>query len=188
MGRRSNARGSNTDARPASQSTDKKVNELSPALYALAPDAHAMAALDPTTVEALIRTLGLARTKSRNLVAASQLLVDRHGGSVPSTFADLEALPGVGHKTASCVLAQCHGCASLMYTRRRPVSSRSATGARPWCTSPRVLALVYPLVCTGACVPALLYRPLCTGPCVPALVCGRLCTGPCVPAHAVLAS
>ena len=72
---------------------------MTPALFALAPDAAAMAKLPVPRVEGLIRVLGLAPTKARNLVALSKILVDMHGGAVPDTFEALESLPGVGHKT-----------------------------------------------------------------------------------------
>ncbi len=93
----------------SAQTTDKKVNQVTPALFRLAPNAPAMAALAPETVQALIREVGLAPTKARNLVRMSTLLVERHGGEVPSSFAALEDLPGVGHKTASVVMSQAFG-------------------------------------------------------------------------------
>lgn len=93
----------------SAQTTDKKVNEVTPELFRIAPDAGAMAALDVDTIAHCIRQLGLAPTKAKNLKALSQMLVDRHGGRVPETFEELEELPGVGHKTASVVMAQVHG-------------------------------------------------------------------------------
>ncbi len=93
----------------SAQTTDKKVNQVTPALFALAPNARAMAALPAETVQALIREVGLAPTKARNLVRMSTLLVERHGGEVPSSFEALEDLPGVGHKTASVVMSQAFG-------------------------------------------------------------------------------
>ena len=69
-----------------------------------------MALMEPSEVEHLIRQIGLAPTKSKNLVKMSQLLVERYDGCVPQTFEELEDLPGVGHKTASCIMAQCFGC------------------------------------------------------------------------------
>ena len=90
----------------SAQCTDKKVNEVTPALFAKAPTPAAMAAMAVDEVLAIIRPLGLAPTKARNLVALSQLLMDRHGGQVPEDMAALEALPGVGHKTASVVWSQ----------------------------------------------------------------------------------
>jgi endonuclease III len=104
------------------QTTDKKVNEVTPALFKLASDAETLSSCRMDDVEALIRPLGLAPTKSKNIVAAAKMLVDVHGGNVPSSFKELEALPGVGHKTASVIMAQCFG------------SVLRVTGTRPSCT------------------------------------------------------
>ncbi len=93
----------------SAQCTDKKVNEVTPALFAAGPDPAAMAALEEETILGHIRQLGLARTKAKNVKRLSELLLERHGGKVPRSFADLEALPGVGHKTASVVMAQAFG-------------------------------------------------------------------------------
>lgn len=93
----------------SAQTTDKKVNEVTPALFARAGDAAAMAALDEGEVLALIREVGLAPQKAKAIVGLSRLLVERHGGQVPRTFQELEALPGVGHKTASVVMSQAFG-------------------------------------------------------------------------------
>jgi len=93
----------------SAQCTDKKVNEVTPALFATGPDPAAMAALPEQTILGHIRQLGLARTKARNVKRLAELLLERHGGEVPTSFAALEALPGVGHKTASVVMAQAFG-------------------------------------------------------------------------------
>jgi endonuclease-3 len=93
----------------SAQTTDKKVNEITPALFALAPDAAAMAATPVDQIRAIIRVVGLANGKSKNLVAMAGLLLERHGGLVPASFEALEALPGVGHKTASVVMAKAFG-------------------------------------------------------------------------------
>ncbi len=90
----------------SAQTTDKKVNEVTPALFELGPSPEAMAARSPEQVLEIIRPLGLAPGKSRNVVALSKLLMERHQGVVPANLPDLEALPGVGHKTASVVMAQ----------------------------------------------------------------------------------
>lgn len=82
----------------SAQSTDKKVNEVTPSLFARAPDAPSMASLDAATVEGLIKQVGLAPTKAKNVVAMSKLLVEKHNGQVPATAEELESLPGVGHK------------------------------------------------------------------------------------------
>ena len=93
----------------SAQCTDKKVNEVTPALFAAGPDPAAMAALSEETILEHIRQLGLARTKAKNVRRLAELLLERHGGEVPRSFAELEALPGVGHKTASVVMAQAFG-------------------------------------------------------------------------------
>ena len=93
----------------SAQCTDKKVNEVTPALFAAGPDPAAMAALSEATILGHIRQLGLARTKAKNVRRLAELLLERHGGAVPEGFEALEALPGVGHKTASVVMAQAFG-------------------------------------------------------------------------------
>lgn len=93
----------------SAQCTDKKVNEVTPALFASGQDPAAMAALSEETILAHIRQLGLARTKARNVKRLAELLLERHGGMVPRSFEQLEDLPGVGHKTASVVMAQAFG-------------------------------------------------------------------------------
>ncbi|KAF8072837.1 CBR1 [Scenedesmus sp. PABB004] len=93
----------------SAQTTDKKVNEVTPTLFAAAPDAAAMAALEVAAIQTIIAPIGLAPTKARNLSNLSKLLLERHGGAVPGSFAELEALPGVGHKTASVIMSQAFG-------------------------------------------------------------------------------
>ncbi|MFZ9570495.1 MAG: endonuclease III domain-containing protein, partial [Vulcanococcus sp.] len=93
----------------SAQCTDKKVNEVTPALFAAGPTPQAMAALPEATILGHIRQLGLAKTKARNVKRLAELLLERHGGEVPASFQALEALPGVGHKTASVVMAQAFG-------------------------------------------------------------------------------
>ena len=93
----------------SAQCTDRKVNEVTPALFAAGPDPAAMAALPEATILGHIRQLGLARTKARHVKRLAELLIERHGGAVPTSFEALEALPGVGHKTASVVMAQAFG-------------------------------------------------------------------------------
>jgi endonuclease III len=97
----------------SAQSTDRGVNAVTPALFARFGDAAAMAAAPIEEIEGAIRTLGLYRSKARHLKALGQILVDRHGGQVPSGRAALEALPGVGRKTASVVLATAFGVPAL---------------------------------------------------------------------------
>ena len=93
----------------SAQCTDKKVNEVTPALFAAGPTPGAMAELTEAQIWGHIRQLGLAKTKARNVKRLSELLLERHDGQVPPSFEDLEALPGVGHKTASVVMAQAFG-------------------------------------------------------------------------------
>jgi endonuclease-3 len=93
----------------SAQTTDKKVNQVTPALFARAPTAEAMASLPVEQILAVIREVGLAPTKAKNLRRTAELLVERHAGKVPADLEALEALPGVGHKTASVVLVQAFG-------------------------------------------------------------------------------
>ena len=93
----------------SAQTTDKKVNEVTPQLFSLAPDARAMAATDVDTIRDTIRQIGLAPTKAKNLQAMAAMLLAEHGGEVPADLAALERLPGVGHKTASVVMSQAFG-------------------------------------------------------------------------------
>ena len=93
----------------SAQTTDKKVNEVTPALFARARTPHAMAKLAVEEVHDLIRTVGLAPAKSNAIVGLSKELLARHGGRVPRTMEELVELPGVGRKTASVVLSQAFG-------------------------------------------------------------------------------
>jgi endonuclease-3 len=93
----------------SAQTTDKLVNEVTPALFARAGTPEQMALLPVEEIRELIRKIGLTGQKAKSLQGLSQILVTEHGGQVPRTFAALEALPGVGHKTASVVLNQAFG-------------------------------------------------------------------------------
>ena len=93
----------------SAQTTDKKVNEVTPALFAVASNPESMAALPVDRILRFIRTVGLAPTKAKNLKAMAELLIERHDGEVPDDIDALEALPGVGHKTASVVMCQAFG-------------------------------------------------------------------------------
>ena len=93
----------------SAQCTDARVNAITPALFALAATPEAMARQDVAVVEAIIRPCGLGPRKARAIVGLSRILVDRYGGQVPADPEALESLPGVGHKTASVVLAQAFG-------------------------------------------------------------------------------
>jgi endonuclease-3 len=88
----------------SAQATDVGVNKATPALFALADTPANMAALGVEKVESLIRTIGLYRTKAKNVIALSRILVEKHHGEVPHGREALEALPGVGRKTANVVL------------------------------------------------------------------------------------
>jgi endonuclease-3 len=90
----------------SAQCTDVRVNQVTPDLFARAATPAAMAKLGAPRIRGLIRSCGLAPAKAKNIAALSRILVERHGGRVPDDFAALEALPGVGHKTASVVMSQ----------------------------------------------------------------------------------
>lgn len=93
----------------SAQSTDKKVNEITPALFARAGNAKAMSRLEEFEIKEYIRQIGLSNTKAKNIKRLSEILVEKYDGEVPGTFEELEELPGVGHKTASVVMAQVFG-------------------------------------------------------------------------------
>ena len=93
----------------SAQCTDARVNTVTPTLFAAAPTAQRMVALHPSEVQRHIQTCGLARTKAHNIVAMSNDLVSKFHGEVPKDFDQLESLAGVGHKTASVVMAQAFG-------------------------------------------------------------------------------
>lgn len=93
----------------SAQCTDARVNQVTPALFARADNPRAMVELGEAGVLALIRSCGLAPRKAKAIVALSRILLAEHGGAVPEDLAALERLPGVGHKTASVVMAQAFG-------------------------------------------------------------------------------
>lgn len=93
----------------SAQCTDKRVNEVTPHLWKLAKDPYAMSKIPAARVEAVVRPCGLGPQKSKAIVELSRILIDEHEGKVPASFEDLEKLPGVGHKTASVVMAQAFG-------------------------------------------------------------------------------
>ncbi len=93
----------------SAQTTDLKVNQVTPALFEKGPDANSMSKLASEDIQEMIREVGLAPTKARNIKRLSEMLVESHDGEVPQSFEELEALPGVGHKTASVVMAQAFG-------------------------------------------------------------------------------
>lgn len=93
----------------SAQTTDKKVNQITPKLFEVAGNPFKMKDLEIEEIRYLIQEIGLANTKAKNLKRMAELLVERHGGIVPQTYEELEALPGVGHKTASVVMSQGFG-------------------------------------------------------------------------------
>jgi endonuclease-3 len=97
----------------SAQTTDAAVNKCTPALFAAAPTPAAMAALGAERIGPFIRTIGLWQGKARNVAALAQTLVEQHGGQVPQDRAALEALPGVGRKTANVVLNVAFGEATM---------------------------------------------------------------------------
>jgi endonuclease III len=93
----------------SAQCTDKRVNLVTPALFARAATPQAMVKLSVREIDAIVRPCGLAPRKAEAIHGLSRILLEKHGGRVPANFADLEELPGVGHKTASVVMAQAFG-------------------------------------------------------------------------------
>jgi endonuclease III len=93
----------------SAQTTDKKVNQVTPALFAAAPTPEALAKLSVPEIATLIREVGLAPQKAKALRGLAEMLVREHGSRVPSTFEALVELPGVGRKTANVVLSQAFG-------------------------------------------------------------------------------
>lgn len=93
----------------SAQCTDERVNQVTPALFALADNPLDMAALEVDQIRAIIRPCGLSPQKSKAIKRLSEILLDEHGGVVPADMEALERLPGVGHKTASVVMSQAFG-------------------------------------------------------------------------------
>ena len=93
----------------SAQSTDVSVNKVTPALFKKAPNAKSMAKLSDQDILPIIKTVGLAPGKAKNIISLSKILIEKYKGEVPNTFEDLESLPGVGHKTASVVMTQWFG-------------------------------------------------------------------------------
>lgn len=110
----------------SAQCTDKRVNAITPELFARADTPEAMAEVPVEEIQAIIRPCGLSPAKSKAIAGLSRILASRHGGNVPQTFEDLEALPGVGHKTASVVMAQAFGVPAF------PVDTHIHRLARRW--------------------------------------------------------
>lgn len=93
----------------SAQCTDKKVNEITPLLFSMADNPVDMIKHTVEEIKAIIRPCGLSPMKSKGIYGLSKILLEKHDGKVPQSFAELEALPAVGHKTASVVMAQAFG-------------------------------------------------------------------------------
>lgn len=93
----------------SAQSTDKRVNQITPILFDRADNPYDMVKLSVEEIRDIIRPVGLSPMKSKGIHGLSQILIDKHHGEVPQTFEELEELPAVGHKTASVVMAQVFG-------------------------------------------------------------------------------
>lgn len=90
----------------SAQSTDKKVNSITPILFSLADNPYKMIKLDIETIREIIKPIGLSGNKSKAIHELSNILIQKFNGKVPDNFDDLESLPGVGHKTASVIMSQ----------------------------------------------------------------------------------
>ena len=97
----------------SAQCTDVRVNQVTPALFKLADNPFDMAKVSVQKIKDIIRPCGLSPKKSQAISDLSKILIEKYNGSVPSTFNELEALPGVGHKTASVVMSQAFGFAAF---------------------------------------------------------------------------
>jgi endonuclease-3 len=110
----------------SAQCTDKRVNLVTPELFALADTPQKMAGVPVPEIQRIIRPCGLSPQKARAISGLSKIIVEKHGGSVPRTFGELEELPGVGHKTASVVMSQAFGVPAF------PVDTHIHRLARRW--------------------------------------------------------
>ncbi len=113
----------------SAQCTDKRVNQVTPFLFEKAATPQEMIQLDVEEIREIIRPCGLSPRKSKAIFNLSHILLDKHGGKVPDNFKDLEALPGVGHKTASVVMSQAFGVPAF------PVDTHIHRLAWRWCLS-----------------------------------------------------
>lgn len=110
----------------SAQTTDARVNMVTPALFARYPDAAALAAAEPSELEEIVRSTGFYQSKARNLMAMAQGLVERFGGEVPTALEDLTTLAGVGRKTANVVRSVAFGLPGL------PVDTHVGRLTRKW--------------------------------------------------------
>lgn len=93
----------------SAQCTDERVNQITPLLFARADNPYDMVKLSVEEIKDIIRPCGLSPMKSKGIYGLSEIIINKHKGEVPATFEELEALPGVGHKTASVVMSQAFG-------------------------------------------------------------------------------
>lgn len=93
----------------SARATDKMVNKITPTLFKLADTPEKMMKVPVTKIREIIRPVGLSPAKAKNIQALSRILTEKYAGEVPASFEDLESLPGVGHKTASVIMAQAFG-------------------------------------------------------------------------------
>ncbi|MFA6916423.1 MAG: endonuclease III [Parachlamydiales bacterium] len=110
----------------SAQCTDERVNKVTPDLFKRASTPAAMAKVPVKEIESFIKTCGLSPTKSKAIHTLSNILIEKYDGQVPQTFEELEALPGVGHKTASVVMAQ------AFHTPAFPVDTHIHRCAQRW--------------------------------------------------------
>ncbi len=113
----------------SAQCTDVRVNQVTPTLFAMADNPYDMVEHSIDEIRQIIRPCGLSPTKSKAIYNLSQILIDDHNGKVPQSFASLELLPGVGHKTASVVMSQAFGVPAF------PVDTHIHRLAYRWCLS-----------------------------------------------------
>lgn len=113
----------------SAQCTDKRVNLVTPHLFDLASDPYTMANVPVEDIKAIIRPCGLSPRKSKAISELSKIIIEQHDGQVPESFEALEKLPGVGHKTASVVMAQAFGVPAF------PVDTHIHRLAYRWCLS-----------------------------------------------------
>jgi len=97
----------------SAQTTDVRVNMVTPALFARYPDAESLAAADPVEVEEIIRSTGFYKNKTKSIIGMANALTDRFGGEVPTSMADFVTVPGVGRKTANVVRSVAQGLPGL---------------------------------------------------------------------------
>lgn len=110
----------------SAQCTDVRVNQITPLLFKRAAAPEKMIQLNPKEIEEIIRPCGLAPRKSKAIWELSKIILEQYGGEVPQTFEELEALPGVGHKTASVVMAQAFHIAAF------PIDTHIHRCAKRW--------------------------------------------------------